>query len=136
LESEFISMNYPSGWHAVPGTDQERYWDGEKWTDAYRKLDGATSVSFANNPGFSNAPGTSGQAIASMVLGIVSLVIFYLGLVTAIVGLCLGVAAIKKCKPRGPLKGRGMAKAGIICSIIALALWLIVLIAVAAAAGS
>ncbi len=129
-------MNYPSGWHAVPDTDQERYWDGQKWTDAYRNLEGATGVSFANVSGVSNAPGTSGQAIASMVLGIVSLVIFYLGLVTAIVGLCLGVVSIKKCKPRGSLKGRGMAIAGIVCSIIALALWIIVLIAVAAVAGS
>jgi hypothetical protein len=129
-------MSYPSGWHAVPGTDQERYWDGQKWTDAYRKLEGASGVSFTNSPGVSNALGTSGQAIASMVLGIVSLVIFYLGFVTGIIGLCLGVVAIKKCKPRGPLKGRGMAIAGIVCSIVALALWLIVLIAVAAAAGS
>lgn len=120
-------MTYPAGWHQVPGSDQERYWDGNAWTDAYRPL--ATSTNSAGR-------GTSGQAIASMVLGIVSLVIWYVGIVTGIIGLSLGAVAIKKCKPNGPLKGRGMAIAGIVCSTIALALWLIVIIAVAAAAGS
>jgi hypothetical protein len=71
-----------------------------------------------------------------MVLGISSLVLWYLGLVTGIIGLILGTVAIKKCLPRGPMKGRGMAIAGIVCSIIALAIWLIVLIAVVVAADS
>jgi len=75
---------------------------------------------------------THGPAVASMVLGIVSLVIWYLGIVTGIVGLILGATSLKHCQPNGPKKGRGMAVAGITCSIIALSLWLIVL----AAAGS
>jgi hypothetical protein len=70
-----------------------------------------------------------------MVLGIISLVLWYLGIVTGIIGLILGASSLKHCQPNGPKKGRGMAVAGITCSIIALSLWLIVLIAVGAAAS-
>ena len=71
-----------------------------------------------------------------MVLGIVSLVIWYVGIVTGIIGLCLGASSLKHCQPRGPKRGRGFAITGIVCSIVALALWLIVLIAIGALAGS
>lgn len=123
-------VQFPPGWHVVPGTTQERYWDGTKWTNAYRDV--SSVASYAAPP----SPGTSGQAIASMVLGIVSLVLWYVGIVTGIVGLCLGVVALKKVQPNGPQKGRGMAIAGISCSIVALSLWLIVLIAFAVVSGS
>lgn len=59
-----------------------------------------------------------GMSIASMVLGIISLVLFciwYLSIPLAIVGLVLGILGRKK-------GGKGMATAGIICSIIALVL--------------
>ena len=73
-----------------------------------------------------------GPAIASMVLGIISLVIWYLGIITGIIGLVLGASSLKHCQPHGPKNGRGMAIAGITCSIIALSLWLIVLVAIGA----
>jgi|ETNmetMinimDraft_1059919.scaffolds.fasta_scaffold65917_2 hypothetical protein len=31
-----VDSKYPAGWHPVPNSDQERYWDGSVWTDAYR----------------------------------------------------------------------------------------------------
>jgi len=67
-----------------------------------------------------------GLGIASMVLGIVSLVIPFAGLATAIVGLILGVLAKKKSAEVGMQSG--MATAGIVCSIIGLAGAAIILI--------
>jgi Na+/H+-dicarboxylate symporter len=70
-----------------------------------------------------------------MVLGIISLALFcvwYVSIPVAIVGLILGVIASGKVK-RGEGGGAGMAKAGIICTIIALAL--AILIAILAIVG-
>jgi len=66
------------------------------------------------------------MAIAAMVLGIVSLVIPFAGIGTAIVGLILGVLAQKKQKDAG--FSTGMATAGIVCSIISLAISVILLL--------
>ena len=66
-----------------------------------------------------------GLAITSMVLGIVGLVfcwVWWLGLPASIVGLILGIVALKKGQPRG------MALAGIITAGVALALAVIVTI--------
>lgn len=73
---------------------------------------------------------SSGLAVTSMVLGIISLALFcvwYIALPCAIVGLVLGIVASGKVK-RGEAAGAGMAKAGIICSIVALGLAIIVTI--------
>ena len=76
---------------------------------------------------------THGPAVASMVLGILSLVLWWFGIITGIIGLALGASSLKHCRPNGPKNGRGMAIAGITCSIIALSLWLILLLALGAA---
>ena len=74
------------------------------------------------------------MAIASLVLGIVSLVLSFFGLgiisvFTAIIGIILGVLGRKD-----PEK-KGMATAGLVCSIIALVLGIIMWIACAAVVG-
>ena len=67
------------------------------------------------------------MAIASMVLGIVSIVVsccyVYSAFVTGIIGRVLGIIALKKQAP-----GRGMAIAGIVTSIISLVLAIVLLI--------
>ncbi len=77
------------------------------------------------NPGYAPAgPKSSGLAVASMVLGIISIVLFcapYLSFPCAVVALVLGAVARSKIS-RGEASGSGMAKAGIICGIIALVL--------------
>lgn len=70
-----------------------------------------------------------GLAIASLVLGIVSF--FCCGSVCSIVGIVLGVLSRKK-KPTD----NGMATAGIVLSIIALAIWAIYFIYVLVVYGS
>ena len=65
--------------------------------------------------------GGKGFAIASMVLGIVSIVfaccLWYISLVAGIVGLILGIMSVKQNRD-----GRGMAIAGIIMCAIAIVL--------------
>ena len=69
------------------------------------------------------------HAVASMVLGILSLVSWYGGLVLGIVGLCLAANGLKRTRnDRERYRGIKMLKAGLICSIIAVSLWAILLI--------
>ncbi len=74
------------------------------------------------------SPPTEGMAIASLVLGIVALagtLCCYFGWLGAI-GLPLGIVARKRiAASNGTKSGAGMALAGIICSAIALALFLL-----------
>lgn len=78
---------------------------------------------------------TNGKAVASMVLGIIAAVLIFVpyggfvGLVLAIIGLVMGVQA-KKQAPSG------MATAGIVLCIIALAIDAIAVIVVAACASA
>ena len=70
------------------------------------------------------------MAVASMVLGIVSLITFcwfYIAIPCAIVSLILGTVSIKKQE-----RGKGMAIAGIVTSAIALVIAIIVIILVIA----
>lgn len=83
-----------------------------------------------NNQNFNQMPqqpqGGAGLAIASMVLGICSIVfccLGYIAIVIAIVGLILGIVSLK-----GQRAGRGMAIAGIITSAIGLILLVVLLI--------
>lgn len=77
-------------------------------------------------------PQTESRAIAALVLGIVGIVManiytFFLAIPAGIVGIVLG----KKARDRtadGNLKGRGMATAGFICSIVAVSLAGLVLV--------
>lgn len=78
---------------------------------------------------------SNGKAIASLVLGIVSLVcVFFgygaiLGIILGIIGIVLGISA-KKEQPSG------MATAGLVLSIIAVALCVLSFIACIACAGA
>lgn len=74
----------------------------------------------------------SGFAIASMVLGILSIVFaccYGIGLVLAIIGLILGVLALKQQRP-----GKGMAIAGVVTSILGLLcglFWVLIAVGIA-----
>lgn len=63
--------------------------------------------------------GGAGLSIASMVLGIVALVLsccfYYISIPCAIIGIILGAVSIK-----GNHAGKGMAIAGLVCSIISI----------------
>lgn len=73
---------------------------------------------------------TSGKAIAALVLGIVSVCIaVYLGLICGIIGLVLGILAMKEID-RNPqtMKGKGMAIAGIVLGAIGIVLQVVLLL--------
>lgn len=96
---------------------------------------GPTDYSLQYQSGVQVAP-ASGMAIASLVLGIVSLLsmcLFHvgalLGLPSAILAIVFGVLAKPKIAS-GEMSGRGMSLAGIICGSIYLALVVIVVIIV------
>lgn len=65
-------------------------------------------------------------AIAGMVLGILALITYYGAFLFAVLGLIFSAIALSKIKNEpDKYKGKNMAKAGLICSIVALALILI-----------
>ncbi len=71
---------------------------------------------------------TNSSAIIALVLGILSLVIPWLGLILGIIGIVFYVKA-KKALNVPQEKGSGIALAGLICSIIGILLQLFVIIA-------
>ena len=76
-------------------------------------------------------PDRKGMAVASLVLGILSVELFclwYLSLPCAVVGLILGILSLKS-------SGRGMAIAGLVLSIIALAIAVVMIILAASTAS-
>lgn len=68
---------------------------------------------------------TNGMAIASMVLGILSILTTCVGIILGIIGLILGIVALNQIKQSGQ-SGRGMAIAGIICSSAGLVIYLLI----------
>ena len=69
-------------------------------------------------------PQSIGLSVASMVLGIISLVIFcfwYISIPLAIIAIVLGVIGMKS-------GGKGMAIAGLVCGIVTIALVVLLLI--------
>lgn len=72
-------------------------------------------------------PKTNGKSIATLVLGICSLVIPYVGFLPGIIGIILGAMSLKEIKQSGD-QGRGLAIGGLVCSIIGTILWGIILI--------
>ncbi|MBP2001236.1 hypothetical protein J2Z69_002279 [Paenibacillus shirakamiensis] len=69
----------------------------------------------------------SGKAIAALVLGILSIVAPYVGIVLGIIAIILGTLALKEIK-RGTVQGRGLAVAGLVCGIIGTAMYTIIII--------
>ena len=79
------------------------------------------------------APKTDGLAIASMVLGIVSIPTLALcvGFIVGIVGAVLGLVSMSRIKKSGgSLGGRGQAIAGISCSFTTIGLTVLYLVGV------
>lgn len=86
--------------------------------------------------GYPPAPQASGKATAAMIVGIVSIVFCYLGVLIGPVAIVLAVQAKKDIKrSNGTRTGDGMATAGLITGIVGTVVWLAidVLVAIAVA---
>lgn len=60
---------------------------------------------------------TSGLAVASIIFGILGLIVPYIGFLLAILAITLGADSIEKIKKNPKLKGKGLAIAGLILGI-------------------
>jgi hypothetical protein len=85
-------------------------------------------------------PKPKGLSIAGMTTSISGLVLTFTpclswaGIIPCIVGIILSAIALKKVKA-GEAEGEGMAKAGLICGIVGIGLWIYVIMVVGAAIG-
>ncbi|MDR1013453.1 MAG: DUF2510 domain-containing protein [Coriobacteriales bacterium] len=141
-----------AGWYADPSGDTSRlrYWDGVQWTEQYQSAEGATGAASAGSPAqgggyaqpayvvptaYHQGPAQPPQgALASMVLGIVSLAVLLVGFCVPFSGtisIGSGIAGIVLAVKSRKIARSGQATAGLVMSIIALSLsvlWIAVLI--------
>lgn len=68
---------------------------------------------------------TNGKAVAAMVLGIVSIVFCYLGVLIGPAAIVVSVLASRElgAQPPGAVPGKGMATAGLVTGIIGTVIW-------------
>lgn len=109
--------------------NEENYTNEGNYTNQGNYTDSSFNAPVDNQP-----EGGKGMAVASMILGIVSIVMLccsqYISLPCAIIGLILGIVHKKK-------NGKnGMATAGVVCSIISLVLSILLIIASAVLLGA
>ncbi|WP_405155463.1 DUF4190 domain-containing protein [Paenibacillus sp. FSL K6-0108] len=78
-------------------------------------------------------PKTNSKSIAALVLGILSVMIPYLGFLIGIVAIVFASISLKEIKLRME-QGRGLAIAGLVCGIIGTAIYAIIILFVLAAA--
>jgi len=78
-----------------------------------------TNYGYAAYPGYAPRPPTNGLAIASMVLGIVSVALCTVGIIAALPALIMGIIARRQIRDAdGAQQGDGMALAGVIMGAI------------------
>jgi hypothetical protein len=75
--------------------------------------------------GYQPRPATSTKAVVGLVLGIVSILFCYVGLVIGPIAIVLSVMARNEIDraPHGTVEGRGMAVAGLVTGIIGTLIW-------------
>lgn len=69
-----------------------------------------------------SAPKTNGKAITALVLGILSLVAPYFGIILGIIAIIMGKQAMSEVRKTGET-GHGMALTGLICGIVSVAIY-------------
>lgn len=69
-----------------------------------------------------------GMAIAAMVLGILAVIVPYVGFVLGIIAIVMAVKTMKQIPPNTPGGARGMAITGLVCGIVGVAFYGIVIL--------
>jgi hypothetical protein len=113
----------PADWYDDPhDPTQLRYWDGQQWTE-HRSPKGGQAVGAVGaapvgqvgvQPVAVQKQKNNGMAVASLVLSLVSLLVWP----AAILGVIFGFVARSQLAERPHETGGGMATAGIVCGII------------------
>ncbi|MCC3375014.1 DUF4190 domain-containing protein [Cohnella sp. REN36] len=70
---------------------------------------------------------TNSKSIVAMILGIMSIVVPYVGLIIGIVAIVFAALSFKELKRTGE-QGRGMAVAGLVCGIIGTTIYSLILL--------
>lgn len=97
--------------------------EAEETKEAAMQLPDVPSGSGESGSSYGEPKKNNGKAIASLVLGIIAIVTIFtgygaiIGLIMGVVGIVLGVNAKKEIDATGE-EGKGMATAGLVCSII------------------
>jgi len=78
-------------------------------------------------------PKTNGKSIAALVLGILSIILPYIGFIIGIIAIVFSAISLKEIK-KNQEQGRGMAIAGLVCGIVGTALYAIIILIVVIAA--
>ncbi|XID92021.1 DUF4190 domain-containing protein [Paenibacillaceae bacterium WGS1546] len=86
------------------------------------------------NPPYS-PPKTNGKSIAALVLGILAIVLPYIGFLVGIVAIIFASISLKEIKRSGE-QGRGMAIAGLVCGIVGTAIYAVIILLVFLAAAA
>ncbi len=78
-------------------------------------------------PPLPTRPKTNSKSIASMVLGILAIILPYIGLILGIIAIVMSKLAFNEIN-RMQEQGRGMAIAGLVCGIIGTAIYAIIIL--------
>jgi hypothetical protein len=113
-------------WGQQPGQSGPAGQPGETWQPGQP---GTTPYGQPSAPGWGQPRKTNGLAIAALVCGIGQLL---LGILAGIPGIILGFVALSQIRRTGD-NGRGMAIAGIVLGFIGIALFVILIVAIAVA---
>lgn len=71
-------------------------------------------------------PKTNGKSIAALVLGILSIMLPYIGFIIGIIAIVFSAISLKEIKNQE--QGRGMAIAGLVCGIVGTAIYAIIIL--------
>ncbi|MFN2557453.1 MAG: DUF2510 domain-containing protein [Nitriliruptorales bacterium] len=118
-QQEETAATAPAGWYPVPGVaDEERYWDGTRWTD-YTRSTRPSQAQLA--PRQEVAPRTNGKAVASLVLALA-----WVGGLGSTLGIVIGLRARQEIeRSSGSETGSGLASVGIAVGVVGLLLALL-----------
>ncbi|PYE47164.1 DUF4190 domain-containing protein [Paenibacillus barcinonensis] len=94
----------------------------------YNNADRYYDNSFAPPP-YAAPPKTNSKSIVSLVLGILSVVIPYIGFLIGIAAIIFASISLKEIRMRME-QGKGLAVAGLVCGIIGTALYAIIILIV------
>jgi hypothetical protein len=72
-------------------------------------------------------PKTNGKSIAALVLGILSIMLPYIGFIIGIIAIVFSAISLKEIKKKQE-QGRGMAIAGLVCGIVGTAIYAIIIL--------
>lgn len=112
----------PGSWQASDG----KWYPPEPTSQPQPPSPASGAPAYGGPPSGSGLPSVNGLAVASMVLGIVGIVFSWcwVGLVCSLVGLPMGGVALSKIRNgAADPRSKGMATAGLVLTIITLALW-------------